>query len=117
MRACWPLGLAFVGSGAGGLALVILVELGLIVSISLFNPVLAAYRLQQTPDDRVTRTLTAWSVSSSLAIATLTALWGVLAALTSPRTAIAAAGLLLLATPLLLPRRARLAAGARPACT
>lgn len=118
LRACWPIGLALVGSGAGGLALVIVVELGLIVCIGLFNPVLATYRLQQTPDDRVARALTAWSISSSLAIATLTALWGVLAAATSPRTAIAAAGLLLLVTPLLLPSGRQLAAaGARPACT
>jgi hypothetical protein len=35
----------------------------------------------------------------------MTALWGVLAARTGPRTAIALAGVLLLATPLLLPRR------------
>lgn len=40
-------------------------------------------------------------------IATLTATWGVLAAATSPRVAIAAAGLLLLATPLLLRRMGR----------
>ena len=37
----------------------------------------------------------------------LTALWGMLAAATSPRTAIAIAGLLLLATPVLLPRSGR----------
>ena len=37
----------------------------------------------------------------------LTALWGLLANATSPRTAIAVAGVLILATPLLLPRRAR----------
>ena len=49
--------------------------------------------------------LAAWSVSTSLATAALTALWGVLASLTSPRIAIAVAGILLLATPLLLPRR------------
>jgi AraC-like DNA-binding protein len=109
VRACWPVGLAFVGAGTGGLALVVAVELGLIVSISLFNPVMATYRLQHVPDDRIARTLTAWSISSSLTIAALTATWGLLAALTSPRAAIAAAGLLLLATPLLLPRRARLA--------
>ena len=35
------------------------------------------------------------------------ALWGLLASATSPRTAIAVAGVLILATPLLLPRRAR----------
>jgi hypothetical protein len=49
--------------------------------------------------------LASWSVSTSLATAALTALWGVLASLTSPRIAIGVAGALLLATPLLLPRR------------
>ena len=71
----------------------------------MFNPVLATYRLDHTGPDRVARTLSAWSVSSSATIAALTALWGLLAAVTSPRTAIAIAGVLLLATPLLLPRR------------
>ena len=105
LRACWPLGLAFVRPGAGGLALVIAVQFGLVTCCGVFNPVLATYRLEQTPTERIARTLTAWSVSSSAAIAVLTALWGVLAGLTGPRTALAAAGLLLLATPLVLPRR------------
>lgn len=51
------------------------------------------------------RTLSAWSATSKAAIAALTALWGLLAAFTGPRAAIALAGALLLATPLLLPRR------------
>lgn len=116
LRACWPVGLAFVASGAGGLALVIVVELGLILCIGLFNPVLATVRLERTPAERTARMLTAWAIGSSAAIAALTALWGLLAALTSPRAAIAAAGLLLLATPLLLPRGAAVAqrAGALP---
>jgi hypothetical protein len=45
--------------------------------------------------------------TASATIAALTALWGLLASLTSPRTAIAAAGVLILATPLLLPRHDR----------
>jgi hypothetical protein len=81
------------------------IELGLITSAGVFNPVYATYRLEQTPADRVARTLSAWSVTSNAAIAALTALWGVLASLTSLRAALAIAGLLLLATPLLLPRR------------
>ncbi|WP_344209345.1 MFS transporter [Kribbella sancticallisti] len=105
LRACWLLGLAFVGPGTGGLLLVILVELGLIACMGVFNPVFATYRLEQTATDRVARVLSAWSVSSNATIAALTALWGVLAGLTSPRTAIAIAGVLILATPLLLPRR------------
>ncbi|MEU9115770.1 MFS transporter [Streptomyces sp. NPDC048483] len=105
LRACWPLGLAFVRPGVPGIVLVIAVQLGLVTCIGLFNPMLATYRLDHTAPDRVARTLVAWSISSSAAIAVLTALWGLLAAVTSPRTAIAAAGVLLLATPLLLPRR------------
>jgi hypothetical protein len=88
-----------------GLVLVMAVELGLITSAGVFNPVYATYRLEQTPADRVARTLSAWSVTSNATIAALTALWGVLASLTSLRAALAVAGLLLLATPLLLPRR------------
>ncbi|MER6530017.1 MFS transporter [Streptomyces sp. NPDC001508] len=106
LRACWPVGLAFVRPGVPGIVLIIVIQFGLVTCCGLFNPVLATYRLDHTPADRVARTLSAWSVSSSAAIAALTAVWGVLAALTSARTAIAAAGILLLATPLLLPRRA-----------
>jgi MFS family permease len=102
LRACWPVGLAFVQPGVGGLVLVIVVELGLITCASVYNTVLAAFRLEQVPTDRVARTLSAWSISTKISIAATTALWGVLAAATDPRTALAAAGVLLLATPLLL---------------
>lgn len=107
LRACWLPGLAFIRPGVPGLLLVIAVELGLITCMGVFNPVFATYRLEQTPTDRVARTLSAWSVTSNATIAVLTALWGLLAAVTSPRTAIVIAGLLMLATPLLLPRRDR----------
>lgn len=103
LRACWPVGLAFVGPGTPGLLLVMAVEFGLITCAGVFNPVLATSRLELTPPDRVTRTLAAWSISTKTATAATTALWGWLAALTGPRTAIALAGALLLATPLLLP--------------
>lgn len=105
LRACWPLGLAFVPAGPAGLALVLVLQFGLVTCVGVFNPVFAAYRLEQTPADRVARTLSAWSVTSGLTVAGLTATWGLLAALAGPRAAIAAAGVLLLATPLLLPRR------------
>jgi MFS family permease len=104
LRACWPIGLAFVGPGLAGIALVIAVQLGLVTCFGVFNPVSATYRLNHTDKDRVARTLSAWSVSTSLTIAALTALWGLLASITSPRTAIAVAGVLIVATPLLLPR-------------
>lgn len=105
VRACWLLGLAFVRPGVTGLLIVILVELGLITSMGIFMPLFAAYRLTETPDDRVVRTLSAWSISSKAVIAVMTALWGVLAAASTPRVAVAVAGVLILATPLLLPRQ------------
>ncbi|MEU0005280.1 MFS transporter [Streptomyces sp. NPDC006314] len=104
LRAIWPLGLAFVRPGVPGLLLVMAVEAGLITCAGVFNPVLATERLDLTPTDRVARTLAAWSVTGKAVTATLTALWGLLAALTGPRTALALAGALLLATPLLLRR-------------
>ena len=105
VRACWSLGLAFTPRGLPGLMLVMGVQFGLVTSMGLFNPLYASYRLEQTAPDRVARVLSAWSVTTSATIAALTALWGGLAAVTSLRTAIALAGLLLLATPLLLPAR------------
>ncbi|MEV8068313.1 MFS transporter [Streptomyces sp. NPDC085995] len=104
LRAVWLIGLAFVRPGVTGLVTVMAVELAIIVNMSLYTPVLAAYRLEHTPKHLVARTLTAWSVGQQAAIALCTALGGLLADATGPRTALTAAGLLILATPLLLPR-------------
>jgi MFS family permease len=104
LRACWLIGLVLIRPGVPGLVIVMVVELGLIICCSVFNPVLATYRLTHTETGHVARTLSAWSISTSAAIAALTALWGLLAHITSPRAAIAVAGILSLATPFLLPR-------------
>lgn len=105
LTACWPVWLAFVGRGTGGVVLVMGVQFGVVLCMGVYNPVIATYRLDHTEKHLVARVLAAWSVSTSLVTAGLTALWGVLAALTSPRISIAAAGILFLGTPLLLPRR------------
>ncbi|MEU4066031.1 MFS transporter [Streptomyces wedmorensis] len=110
LRVCWPVGLAFVHPGVTGLLLVMGVEFALIACAAVFNPVLAAHRLGLTATDRVARTLTAWSVTAKASVAALTALWGLLAGVVGPRAAIALAGVLLLATLLLLPSADRLAA-------
>ncbi|MEU4895172.1 MFS transporter [Streptomyces sp. NPDC044780] len=107
LRAIWLIGLAFVRPGVVGLVTVIAVELAIIINMSLYTPVLATYRLEQTPGHLVARTLSAWSIGQQAAIAILTALGGLLADVTSPRTALTVAGLLILATPLLLPRPGR----------
>jgi MFS family permease len=106
LRAIWPVGLAFLGPGTGGLLLVMGVEFGLIFCCGVFNPVYTTCRLERTATDRVARTLSAWAVTTKAMTALLTAVWGVLGVLLGPRTAIGLAGVLLLATPLLLPRRA-----------
>jgi MFS family permease len=105
LRACWSLGLAAVVPGTVGLAVVLAVQLALVTCTGVFTPVLATCRLERVPADRVARALSAWSVTSSTAVAATTALWGLLAAVTGPRAAVAVAGALLLLTPLLLPRR------------
>ncbi|NMO55471.1 MFS transporter [Actinoplanes sp. TBRC 11911] len=115
LRAVWLIGLAFVRPGVVGLLTVMLVEFAIIACMSLYNPVFVTYRLEQTPPDRIARTLTAWSISSSASIAVCSALGGVLASWTSPRTALVVAGLLILATPLLLPRRRELLGAGAPA--
>ncbi|MET9466106.1 MFS transporter [Streptomyces sp. NPDC006544] len=107
LRAVWPVGLFFVMPGYAGVVLVIAVELVLITCIGVFNPLLATERLQRVPAERVARVLVAWKVTGTGAIAALTALWGALAAVTDARIAIGVAGVLLLATPVLLPGRHR----------
>lgn len=103
-RAGWSIGLVLVRPGLVGLAIVMVAEFGLIASCSIFNPVAATARLANLNPESVSRALTAWSVSTKASTAVVTGLWGGLAALTGPRAAIGLAGLLLLATPLLLPR-------------
>jgi hypothetical protein len=104
LRAVWPLALVLARPGVAGLVTVMAVELGLIFCCSVFNPVMATFRLRATEDQRLSRVLSAWSVSSSVSIAVLTVVWGLLASATGPRVAIGGAGLALLATPLLLRR-------------
>jgi MFS family permease len=110
LRACWSWGLALVPRGAAGIVLVVVVQFGLVASCGVFNPVLATLRLEQAPAGRVARMLSAWSVSTKASIAVMTAVWGLLAAAVGPRAAVAAAGALMLLTPLALPRRVQLAA-------
>jgi hypothetical protein len=98
----WLIGLAFVQPGLAGLLTVIAVELAIIISMSLFNPVMATYRLEQTPSGRAVRTLTAWSIGSGAGIAVFSGLGGLLAGVTSARTGIVVAGLLILLSPVLL---------------
>ncbi|NVI91691.1 MFS transporter [Actinomadura sp. BRA 177] len=113
LRSVFPLGLALTRPGVPGLLTVIAVETLLIVSVGVFNPISATERLQRAPAGHVAQVLSAWSISSRLAQAAFMLVWGVLATLTGPLTAITVSGVLLLATPLLLPKRAHMPEPAR----
>jgi hypothetical protein len=76
--------------------------------MGIFNPIYATERLQRTPADHAAQVLSTWSASSKLLQAALMVIWGILATLTSPLAAITMSGVLLLATPLLLPKRTHL---------
>ncbi|MRH92860.1 MFS transporter [Nocardia sp. SYP-A9097] len=109
LRSIFPLGLAFIGPGIAGLLTVIVVEALLITCMGIFNPIYATERLQRVPADHAAQVLSTWSAAGKLLHATLMVIWGVLAILTSPLAAITISGVLLLATPLLLPNRTHLA--------
>ncbi|XVU30254.1 MFS transporter [Actinoplanes sp. CA-054009] len=105
LRSIFPLGLAFAHPGVSGLLTVIAVEALLITAMGVFNPIYATERLERIPAAQAARILSAWSVTGKLVQATLMVIWGVLASLTTTLTAITLSGVLLLGTPLLLPRR------------
>lgn len=105
LRSVFPLGLAFVHPGTTGLVTVIVVEALLITCMGVFNPIYATERLRRAPTSHAAQIIGTWSVSGKLLQAALMVVWGALGTLTSPRTAITVSGVLLLATPLLLPRR------------
>ncbi len=104
-RTYWILGLAFVRPGVAGLAIVLIAQFGLVTCCGIYGPVLSTFRLEQTPTERVARVLSSWSVSTSLGIATLTLMGGVLADFIGPRAVLAVAGVAVLFTSLLLPRQ------------
>lgn len=105
LRSIFPIGLALVHPGVTGLLTVIVVEALLITCMGVFNPIYATERLHRTPTDHAAQVLNTWSAGGKLVQAALMVIWGVLATLTSPLTAIIWSGVFLLATPLLLPQR------------
>ena len=74
--------------------------------MGVFNPVFATYRLEHTATDRVARTLSAWSVDQHATDRGPDRALGPAGRAHQPAHGDRVAGVLLLATPLLLPRRA-----------
>lgn len=105
-RVLWLPLLPFVGAGWPGLAAVTAIHTGTVFFMGVFNPVFAACRLERTPDRRLSRVLTSWSIASHASRAACTLALGLLATLTAPRPAIAVASVLLLCSCASLPWRA-----------
>ena len=103
LRACWSVGLAFIPGGWAGVGMVAVIQLGLVTCCAVFNPVSATYRLERIPTGLLARSLAAWTITTRLTVASLTAILGLVAGAAGVRVAIAVAGIAMLATPLLLP--------------
>lgn len=106
LRAAWILPIALAPAGMGGLVVITAANFGLLFSAGIFNPTFVAYRLRESGDDHVARVHAAWLVTTRTVIPLGVLAAGALAAATSPRTAIAVAGGVLLLSSVLLPWRA-----------
>jgi hypothetical protein len=109
-RVLWLPWLPLVGPGWLGLAAVTAIHAGTVFFISVFNPVFAAHRLENTPNHTLARVLTSWAITANATRAVYTLAWGLLATVTTPRFAIMVAVILLLASCACLPWKASMAA-------
>lgn len=115
LRGLWMGILPFAPAGHPGLVLIIAAETGLLFCAGVFNPLFTTYRMNVTADGLMARVGAAWSVSSRTAQPAFIAAGGVLAAMTSTRTALAVAAFVVLAATPLLPWRHPKALTANPA--
>jgi MFS family permease len=105
LRAPWLLFLPFAPTGISGMVLIVLAETGLMLAVGVFNPSFATYRMEATEDGFMSRVYASWSISSRCGQPLFIAVGGVLASLTSLRTAMLVAGFCCLASAFILPWR------------
>ncbi|MEU9449091.1 MFS transporter [Streptomyces sp. NPDC048277] len=103
LRTPWLLLLPLVPSGLVGLAVLVAIDTGLLCVAGVFNPSFVAYRMAVTPDHVMARVVTAWSVSSKTVQPVFMLAGGLLASWTGVRAALLVAGVLCLASAVLLP--------------
>ncbi|MGW2338597.1 hypothetical protein ACWCXS_32100 [Streptomyces sp. NPDC001685] len=93
-------------------------DFGLLLSALVFNPSFTTYRMAATPDAFMSRLGTSWSVGAKTCQAAFAITGGLIAAAAGVRGALFVAGLLCMASALLLPwRKARLSNGHVPSPT
>ncbi|MBT2907910.1 MFS transporter [Streptomyces sp. McG8] len=114
-RTLWTVLLPLVPSGALGLLVIVAADFGLLLSAGVFNPSFTNYRMAATPDAFMSRVGTSWSVGAKTCQAAFVIAGGLIAAAAGVRGALLVAGLLCMASVLLLPwRKARLSSGHVP---
>ncbi|HEY9328632.1 MAG TPA: MFS transporter [Streptomyces sp.] len=116
LRTVWLVLLPLTPSGGLGVCTVVAADFGLLFSAGIFNPSYTTYRMAATPDAFMSRVGTSWSVGAKTSQAAFMIAGGILAGAAGVRGALLIAGLLCMASALLLPwREARTAAGTIPA--
>lgn len=117
-RTLWTILLPLTPSGALGVIVIVAADFGLLFSAGVFNPSFTTYRMAATPDAFMSRVATSWSVGSKTCQAAFMITGGLIAAAAGVRGALLVAGLLCMASTLLLPwRKARVPIGNVPAPT
>ncbi|MGW3466699.1 MFS transporter, partial [Streptomyces olivaceoviridis] len=117
-RTLWTILLPLTPSGALGVFVIVAADFGLLFSAGVFNPSFTTYRMAATPDTFMSRVATSWSVGSKTCQAAFMITGGLVAAAAGARGALLIAGLLCVASTLLLPwRKARIPTGNVPAPT
>ncbi|MGA5278604.1 MFS transporter [Streptomyces cellulosae] len=114
-RTLWTILLPLTPSGALGLFVIVAADFGLLTSAGIFNPSFTTYRMEATPGAFMSRVSTSWSVGAKTCQAAFVVAGGLIATAAGVRGALLIAGLLCMASALLLPwRRARLSSGHVP---
>ncbi|MFJ3667480.1 MFS transporter [Streptomyces sp. NPDC090106] len=104
-RTLWTIMLPLTPSGALGVSVIVAADFGLLLSAGVFNPTFTTYRMAATPDAFMSRVSTSWSVGSKACQAAFMTAGGLIAAPLGVRGALLIAGLLCMASTLLLPWR------------
>ncbi|MFE2051552.1 MFS transporter [Streptomyces sp. NPDC059459] len=117
-RTLWTVLLPLAPSGVLGLCVIVAADFGLLFSAGVFNPSFTTYRMAATPDAFMSRVGTSWSVGAKACQAACVIAGGLIAAAADVRGALLVAGLLCMASALLLPwRKTRLSNGQVPSPT
>ncbi|WP_431993560.1 MFS transporter [Streptomyces albogriseolus] len=111
-RTLWTILLPLTPSGAIGVFVIVTADFGLLLSAGVFNPSFTTYRMAATPDAFMSRVGTSWSVGAKTCQAAFVIAGGLIAAAAGVRGALLIAGLVCMASALLLPwREARFSTG------